>query len=334
MDQLRLHELINKLADNTISEYEFRELMLIIKDDPAAHSILDKALQQLQDRPIYKHLINKERADASYKTITTDKRFTTSKRSGRLRLLAVASTIVLLIASSMILYLNKYFANPNTNKKAASMSWSVPFGQQRKIKLPDGTQVWMNAGSRLRIVSEYNKTARAVFLSGEAYFDVQTDKDKPFMVKAGTVTTKVLGTAFNINTFNPEQISITVQKGKVSVLSKQENLSILTENQQLVYNSNTKIKSLSTVSAGDAIGWIHRQLKFDNVRLEEAGETLQRWTNKTIIYQNNAIKDCRFTVSFHEDENLTEMLQVISRLNNIKYVLKGDTIYFNGSGCE
>ncbi|HWV72122.1 MAG TPA: FecR domain-containing protein [Pseudosphingobacterium sp.] len=334
MDQQRLNELFNKLADNTISETELRELMLAIKDDSIPNLLVDKALQQLQDRPIYKHLINSKRAETSYRAILSDRRFIKSKKTKKFRFIAVASTIVLIIASSIIFYLSNYSSNALTDKNPVDISWSVPFGKQRQIKLSDGTRVWLNAGSRLRIFPDYNKADRKVILYGEAYFDVHTDSNKPFTVKTGTLTTRVLGTAFNVNTFHPEEISITVEKGKVSVQSKQETLSILTENQQIVYNANTKIKNLSTVNAKDAIGWIHRQLKFSNVRLEEAGKTLQRWSNKTIIYQNDAIKDCRFTVSFHEGENLTEMLQVISTLNNLKYELKGDTIYFNGNGCE
>lgn len=80
MDQQRLNELINKLADNTISETELRELMLAIKDDSTPNLVVDKALQQLQDRPIYKHLINSKRAETSYSAILSDRRFIKSKK--------------------------------------------------------------------------------------------------------------------------------------------------------------------------------------------------------------------------------------------------------------
>lgn len=336
MDQIRLNTLIDKLADNTINEQELQELLYTIQHTSEADPLLDQALQRLQELPVFPHLVDSDRAKATYASIKSDKRFIHAKQSGWPIPAIAAACIALCIISSLAIF---YFdasreASPVIQETLAQQSWSVPLGKREQVTLPDGSLVWINAGSTLSIPSSYNEKVREVYLTGEAYFDVKANKARPFLVKTGTLTTKVLGTAFNINTFDPNKIAFTVQNGKVAVQHQQEDLSVLTGNQQLLYNPKTKSKQLLSVNALDAIGWTHNKLKFDDTSLEEAGKILARWTNKTFIYRNASIKTCHFTVSFHEGESLEEMLTVISALNNFSYEIKGNTVYLDGRGCE
>lgn len=336
MDQIRLNTLIDKLADNTINEQELQELLHTIQYSREADPLLDQALQRLQELPVFPHLVDADRAKSTYERITSDKRFIQGKPSRwSVPTIAAACIALFIITSLAIFYLNtSREASHVIQGTLAKQSWSAPLGKREQITLPDGSSVWINAGSTLNISSSYNKKLREVYLVGEAYFDVKADKARPFLVKTGTLTTKVLGTAFNINAFDPNKIAFTVQNGKVAVQHQQEDLSVLTGNQQLLYNLKTKSKQLLSVNALDAIGWTQNKLKFNDVTLEEAGEIIGRWTNKAFVYQRASIKNCRFTVSFHEGESLEEMLSVISALNNFSYEIKKDAVYLDGHGCE
>lgn len=331
MEQARLQELLEKLADNRITAEELTILMQAIRTD-ARGKELDSILEQFQELPVIPHLDDQEQADKSYQKIISDKRFKESSKQKKTYLGWVAACIALLLIGTLLLYGPSMQHKPFRSTLATT--WTAPLGEQRQIELPDGTSVWLNAGSKLHIAGDYNARDRRVLLTGEAYFDVQSDKQKPFMVETGPLVTKVLGTAFNINTFDAEHIAVTVQKGSIAVQKQAETISLLRKNQQLVYNIHTNDKQLHEVKAHAIIAWIHQRLRFDNVSMANAGKTLERWSNKTFIYRNKAIRDCHFTVSFHEGENLREMLNVISALNNFKYEIKNDTVYFDGDGCE
>jgi ferric-dicitrate binding protein FerR (iron transport regulator) len=97
--------------------------------------------------------------------------------------------------------------------------YTVPYGSKSMITLPDSSSIWLNAGSKLRYSSAFNKTEREVSIEGEAYFKVARNEQKPFFVKSSTVTLKVLGTSFNIKAYPEEDhVETTVESGSVQVL--------------------------------------------------------------------------------------------------------------------
>ncbi|MGK9117568.1 FecR family protein [Olivibacter jilunii] len=331
MDQTRLRELLEKLASDRITAEELHRLMQAIQDDTYTEE-LDQALRRFQDLPIVPHLDDQEQSLKSYQRIISDKRFLQARKQKRLYLTWVAASLALILVGAL---LYQRLSSPREHlRNAFTTTWTAPLGEQRQIELPDGTSVWLNAGSRLDIPRNYNDNDRRVVLAGEAYFDVQSNKQKPFTVETGSLITKVLGTAFNINSFDASHIAVTVRQGKIAVQHEAETVSLLTANQQLIYNVHTNHKQVRNVNATAMIAWIHQRLRFDNISMADAGKALERWSNKTFIYRNDAIRGCHFTVSFHEGENLREMLNVISALNNFKYEIKNDTVYLDGNGCE
>jgi ferric-dicitrate binding protein FerR (iron transport regulator) len=97
--------------------------------------------------------------------------------------------------------------------------YTVPYGSKSMVTLPDSSSIWLNAGSKLRYSSAFNKTGREVFIEGEAYFKVARNEQKPFFVKSSAVTLKVLGTSFNIKAYPEENnVETTVESGSVQVL--------------------------------------------------------------------------------------------------------------------
>ncbi|MDR2775601.1 MAG: FecR domain-containing protein [Tannerella sp.] len=116
-----------------------------------------------------------------------------------------------------------FYASPGTqgdvNEELFYTEYTVPYGSKSMITLPDSSSIWLNAGSKLRYSSAFNKAEREVFIEGEAYFKVARNEQKPFFVKSSAVTLKVLGTSFNIKAYPEEDnVETTVESGSVQVL--------------------------------------------------------------------------------------------------------------------
>lgn len=155
---------------------------------------------------------------------------------------------------------------------------STPNGKQWKMVLPDGTKVFLNAGSSLRFPATFEgKHERLVELSGEAYFDVVHDAKKPFKVKAGNEIIEDIGTVFNISSYSGEKVKATLVKGAIKIGTH-----ILKPGQQAVVDSlNIKIKGVDTVGA---VAWTEGQFSMENITVQEMMNQLSRWYNIPVEY--------------------------------------------------
>ena len=99
----------------------------------------------------------------------------------------------------------------------------TPYGTWSVVNLPDGSKVWLNAGSSLKYPTQFNDKQRVVSMQGEAYFEVESDKEHPFIVKTKQLTVEATGTAFNVNAYAPDHVAaVTLVKGKVAVTLDQK----------------------------------------------------------------------------------------------------------------
>jgi ferric-dicitrate binding protein FerR (iron transport regulator) len=208
--------------------------------------------------------------------------------------------------------------------------------QKKQLTLPDGSMVWVNAGSELKYPEMFEGKTREVYLTGEAYFDVQHDASKKFIIHTGKVVTKVLGTAFNIKEDkNKETIVVTVTRGKVKVANGSQELGIITRNQQISFNLTTNKSVKTEVNASEAIAWQEAELHFDDVTFAEVAEKLQQRFNVEIRFANNKLKTCRFTGTAASGEKLEKVLKVICAFNNAAFKKQDDgSILISGRGCN
>jgi transmembrane sensor len=211
----------------------------------------------------------------------------------------------------------------------------VPLNQQTQITLADGSKVWINASSQLKYPKQFNSKTREVYLTGEAYFDIQHDADKPFIIHTGKVITTVLGTAFDIKEDKiSHTIKITVTRGKVSVANGNTQLGILTPNQQISFNLLNSKATQTEVDAKQAIAW-QNELHFEDITFAEAASQLQQRFNVKINFSNDKVKNCRFTGTALKGEKLDKILKVICAFNNATYQTKADgSIIIDGAGCN
>jgi ferric-dicitrate binding protein FerR (iron transport regulator) len=213
---------------------------------------------------------------------------------------------------------------------------TAPANQKKQVTLADGSHVWVNAGSELKYPQTFNSKTREVYLSGEAYFDIQHDAAKPFIIHTGNVLTTVLGTAFNIKEDKTlHTVEVTVTRGKVSVTNGDKPLGILTPNQQISFNLLNSKAIQSVVDARKVIAWQETELHFDDVTFAEAATQLQQKFNVKVSFNNDKLKNCRFTGTALNGDDLDKMLKVICAFNNATYQTKADgSILIDGPGCN
>ncbi len=222
-------------------------------------------------------------------------------------------------------------------------------GSKSFIKLPDGTQVWLNADSKLTFKENFGDKTREVSLNGEAFFDVFHDAEHPFIIHTGKADVKVLGTTFNIRNYPLEKtMEATLVKGKIEVtltdrpdekiiIHPQEKIIISKENNFPV-NTESKAKNiaatvdkviLTTATFKDSLmaetSWMKDKMVFVNQCLGKIAEELERKFAVTIVFKTNAVKQYRYTGVF-DKETVSEIFHIIQLSRKINYSINNKTI--------
>jgi len=240
------------------------------------------------------------------------------------RLLRVAAVLLplFLLAGGYLFYDDSFV-------DSSLLRVTVSYGDRQEVVLPDGTKVWVNAGSTLQYPEAFAANNRTVKLSGEAYFDVKRDESKPFIVETRKLSVKVLGTEFNVSAYpDDEQIITTLNSGKVAIETEQEEPFYLEPDQQLAFDKKTQKVSIQPVTASDFSEWKSGNLLFENVTLNQFIKTLERHYDLTIkVNKSLRSRPDRYTAKFMNSESLEQILNVLGEITNIRYEIKGDKIW-------
>ena len=192
---------------------------------------------------------------------------------------------------------------------------SVAYGEDKHLFLPDGTEIWINAGSTIKYPNEFSSEERLVHLDGEAYFSVKKDELRPFIVRTKALSVKVLGTKFNVKAYSvDEKAMATLTSGKVEVTTSAKELKILNPNEQLTFNKATSAIDITEVLPSETDSWLTGQLIFDNVSLKEILQTLERRFDITIYNKTNIPYSKLYAVKFLKNESLDEIMIVLEEL--------------------
>lgn len=176
-------------------------------------------------------------------------------------------------------------------------------GMVTSITLPDDTKVWLNSETYFKYPSQFNKKIREVELIGEAYFDVEKDPDRRFLVKTNdNLHVEVLGTEFNVEAYQNQQIITTLVSGKVNLsyvnTNNQKNNLLMSPNQKVIYDMVTKTADLRNVRVEPEIAWKDGKIILSDTSLEEALKILSKRFNVDFIIKNEKVKDNHFTGTF------------------------------------
>jgi transmembrane sensor len=255
------------------------------------------------------------------------------KRNGRRLFVAMALSLL------AILFIGLYYAErPTTlasSYKTAQSEVSTKSGSRTKIQLPDGSSVWLNGGSKLVYDNRhFGETVREVTLTGEGYFDVVKNKEKPFIIHANRINIKVLGTAFNIKAYPGEKntetslvrgsIEVTMKDRKDKIMMK-PNDKLIVSNEDIVleagskaakkYTAGVKLPLISmshlTLARDESTiietAWVENKLVFDNETFEEVALKMEKWYGVSIQFADEKLKSQTLTGTF-EKETVTEAL--------------------------
>jgi len=207
---------------------------------------------------------------------------------------------------------------------------NVPYGKHLKVKLVDGTLIHLNAGTRLQFPPSFTTAkSREVLLDGEAYFDVQKNKDLPFIVSTNTMSIEVLGTRFNVSSYsNDKESFVALEEGSVSIKPSFETdtrlKSTLLKPGEKAFVRNHTFEIQKTNIKKD-VAWNQGTLLFENDRFENIIKKLERHYNMTIENQSDVLNNIRYTGTF-TSESLTEVLQTFKELSDFDYEVLNEKI--------
>ncbi|MFO7657739.1 MAG: FecR family protein [Bacteroidales bacterium] len=274
---------------------------------------------------------------------------------------SAAAALILFIGISLGLYWSGRIIAITSTPDEYTYIFS-PRGQRTHVILPDKTKIWLNSESSIRYLSDYNQNTREVFLSGEAFFEVEKNPHKPFFVYASEIKVKAYGTSFNIKAFPGEKfIETTLIDGKISVIpnilkGKAVNEIFLKPNEKCIYEKTTSVnkdeltgqvegldknnKNFSSAESNAKITlakninpeceklWKDGKLIFKNEPYFELAVKLERWFDVKIHFEDEAIKKYRFTGSF-EKETINQAMEALrlSSQKSYKYKINFRDIY-------
>ena len=238
------------------------------------------------------------------------------------------AAVVALIATIAALFHHFNFPEPIPPKeKRVLVKKENPRGQKSTSILSDGTRVHLNAESELIIDSLYGVSERKVHLAGEAYFEVAEDQSKPFIIQTGELKTTVLGTSFNIRSYdNEKETKIVVASGKVMVAHTSGSSFQLKPNELLRYEkTNGQIQTEKVDNLNSYLGWKDGILTFENNTFDEVKGKIQRWYDIT-IQVDLALKAQGLYSASYDNKSLIKVLDGWSYASGFSYKKSKDNI--------
>lgn len=265
------------------------------------------------------------------------------------------------VAASLLLFFMVFSPaerKADNNKPASAKNTiSTRPGSKSKVELPDGTQVWLNADSKLTYDQNFLGNTREVILTGEAYFDVahlisHTGQRVPFIIHTNSIDVKVLGTAFNVRCYPGEKTTETALiRGSVEVmlhsspdkkiiLKPDEKLIVRNDNSTIINKAIQKDSSVDTepvmtlsrlrpykngTSSHVETMWVKNKLAFENESFERMLPEIERWYNVTFVVKNESLKSLHFRGVF-ENKSLDDVMEALSIARGFHYEIRGDEV--------
>lgn len=349
---------------------EFKYLLKKFKTDQCTLSDLRKLDQQLKDKKLVKNWLSREldespndgvRIDFEYeelfkkikhKIYKQPRAKSTQKIIPFKTIIQVAAVLIsVFLFGGLVSFL--IFRQTHETKKTNQFCEVVaPYGARSEVVLPDGSKVWLNAGSKLCYSTDFNISSRRLALTGEGFFDVSKNKKLPFVVDALSIEITALGTQFNVKAYKEDEtIETTLIEGKVMLNSKLEDLKFseniyLLPNQKAVLIKERKELAVENIAHNKKeaektvpaklivkkkidllpeVSWINNRLVFYEKELSKILIELERKYNVRFNFELDQIKNYKFTGTL-EDETLQQVLDVIKLSAPFDYKIKGNEV--------
>jgi ferric-dicitrate binding protein FerR (iron transport regulator) len=278
------------------------------------------------------------------------------RRLSKRKVWLAAASVIIIISAGTFWISNQSVSEKGKNQEALE----ARKGSRSRSLLPDGTTVWLNAGSKIYYDGDFTGPTREVRLEGEAFFDVVKQTDRPFIVHTSGIDIKVLGTAFNVKSYPEDKtVETTLYRGLVQVFRHEETEKKaiqLKPNQKLIFpkqaaNETIKLSEDKVLSAKETppsftidhidstkkenerieTAWLYSRLEIREDNFEEMARKLERWYNVTIIFTDEKVKQLSFVGTF-ENENVEQVFALLKFANNrFNYKINNHEIYVGSS---
>ena len=264
------------------------------------------------------------------------------KKSGNISSLLIKISVAAVLLVGSFLAINYY----NSSRNKSSKTFLAAYGERKNIQLPDGTDVTLNAGSKIGIKENFGASTRDVYLEGEAFFDVKHNAKLPFIVHTTAMDVKALGTAFNVKAYLDETITETsLIRGLVEVTLKESDnrKMLLYPNQKIKWEhpfaktgnsnspkdmdslneSNSLVKKLLVTDLGNIkeVAWKENKLMFEDELFSDIAIALERWYGAKIEFRDEMIRNYRFTGNF-EKEDINTVLDFLKESRRFNYTIE------------
>jgi transmembrane sensor len=365
----RIWKLIARKLSHEASQEELHELDLLLREHPDLHfpiqTITDLWSQSSQDvdgtnleqsyQEHIHHMLTKGISLPNHTDEHSDNTYllTGSRIKNRRRWLVWSAVLIpILSGASWLLFKTTNNTRKETAKVIAPISEvSTKNGSKSQIVLPDGTKVRLNAGSKLTYDDQYGNGIREVNLTGEAYFDVVKNAEKPFVIHTSKIDIKVLGTEFNVKSYpgdktteaslvrgrievrirnRPSEPIILHPNEKIVVLNESDSIkrNVVTRNEKVKKDPLLEISNLTYVPKYDALvetSWIENKLIFRDESFKELATKMERWYGVHINFRDRSVEELRFTGIF-ESESIRTALKALTITEHFNYNIDGDQI--------
>jgi len=320
---------LNNYINNTSSveqAHQFEQELAHLEDGSELDYLLEELLLEdnfQKDYTFIERAFNRFKANITY------------HESVRKRPLHLAFTFLKNVAAILMLPLIAFSIYQLSNHNNFELTEEyLAFGDKKEVVLPDGSLLWLKAGSKLIYPNKFSAKLRQVFLLGEAYIEVAKDKERPFVVSAGEVKVEVLGTKFNIKSYSEdESITIALMEGAVRMVAEHNGdpiTELLSPGDHISFNKESGEITKTDFDVCARKEWYNGNgFYFIDKSLAEITVELERYFNVNIIIENAEFKNDRYYAIFTNNESLTKILSALNASGNMNINQQSDVIYIN-----
>lgn len=350
MEKQRIRELVIKKIAATASQQDLLELDALLDRFPA-YKLIDEVMSNIKTNvdgtPGEEEI--EVQLDALWKRINRQQQSPVVTRKslfGYKSWIAAAAVFIAVVTAGTTAY---YKDNGLAKDTGQYRTITAAYGHTSRVVLPDGSVVKLNSGTTITYPVKFAADVRQVKLVGEAFFEVTKNPAHPFLVHAGNLTVRVLGTSFNVKAYQEDNdVETTLIHGKVQVVMDNEpdKLITLSPNEKLTVAKragNTKIAhlpgelkyKLQTVAVKptddiEEIAWLDRKFAFNNTSFENVAKIIERKYNVKMVFQQEQLKTELITGVF-ENEELSRALNLLHMSTPFHYEIKKDTVILTSS---
>ncbi len=345
MRNTNVDKLLAKFIENDISGQEMEQLLLYLREghDEELKYAIDNALRTrdfahlaANSQPaavLGKILSGVDHKSADIEDLKPDTHLKKRIFAVRSSWIAAASVLIMLGCAALFFFNARYKSIPPVQQLPGTNAAAFT----RFLVLPDSSTVVLKANSKLVYGPSFGSSKREVNLTGEAYFDIRHDAQKPFIIHTGAVKTIVLGTAFNIKAVpGTGEVTVSVARGKVRVENQKAVIAVLLPNQQIVYSTSTASGTQQQVNVNKIVtDWTTEDMVFESVSMSAIAATLSKRYGVNIKIQHPGLMECPVKISFSGTESLEDVITALCTVTNASFATDKDgQILIDGEGCQ